>query len=139
VDSPRVERQENHADLAAKYASTRAPVVRTLVRRTLGTDLANGYTTVEHADDLVRLLALSPGDRLLDLGAGRGWPGVHLAEKTGCHLLSTDLTLEAVNWAAESVRAGNLRAEPMTLAADGTTLPFRAGVFNAVVHADVLC
>ena len=136
---PRVERQKNLADLVAKYASTRAPAVRTLVRRTLGTDLADGYTTVAQADELVRLLVLRPGNRLLDLGAGRGWPGVHLAAETDCLLVSTDLTLEAVNWAKDSVRAGNLRAEPMTLAADGTTLPFRAGVFNAVVHADVLC
>lgn len=139
MESPTVERQQNHADLVEKYASERTAPVRTLVRGTLGTDLANGYTTLKQADDLVGLLGLGPGDHLLDLGAGRGWPGIHLAAETGCRLVSTDLTLEAVAWAKENLQQPGLCSKPVTVAADGTALPFRARVFNAVVHADVLC
>lgn len=139
MTSRQFERQENQAELAAEYQQKRSPAVRTLLRSALGTDKANGYTTAEQADDLLRLLALSPGDRLLDLGAGHGWPGVHLAGASHCRLVSTDLTHEAVAAARHHVDASCLSASAPALAADGIALPFRTGVFNAVVHADVLC
>jgi cyclopropane fatty-acyl-phospholipid synthase-like methyltransferase len=34
------------------------------------------------ADTLARELHLSAGDRLLDLGTGRSWPGLYLAESS---------------------------------------------------------
>jgi cyclopropane fatty-acyl-phospholipid synthase-like methyltransferase len=61
------------------------------------------------ADELARALGLSPADRLLDIGTGRGWPGLYLADRTGV----------------------------VVAAASG--LPFRAGTFDAVLHCDVLC
>ena len=47
-----LERQENADELASKYSSPRSPAVNELVRRALGTDLANGYTTLDQADEL---------------------------------------------------------------------------------------
>ncbi|MGA7690338.1 MAG: hypothetical protein WCA29_14035, partial [Jiangellales bacterium] len=38
-----------------------------------------GYTTVAQANGLIARLQLDPQDLLLDLGAGRGWPGVYIA------------------------------------------------------------
>jgi len=43
---------------------------------------ANGYTTIRQADDLAEALDLRPGQRLLDIGPGRGWPGLYLAVST---------------------------------------------------------
>src|SRR5438067_616110 len=65
---------------------------------------ANGYTTVAQADELGRRLELGPGSRLLDLGTGRGWPGLYLAKQTGCSMVGTDMPVEGLAIAAR--RAG---------------------------------
>lgn len=131
--------QANRADLAAQYASAPSPTVRDLLRRALGTELANGYTTAEQADELAEILSLDVGHRLLDLGAGRGWPGAYIAEQSGCRLVSTDLTWEAVAAARHHVARAPVGPRTKLTAANGTALPFRDAVFDGVVHADVLC
>ncbi|TMF03195.1 MAG: hypothetical protein E6I38_13940 [Chloroflexi bacterium] len=45
---------------------------------------ANGFTTLRQADLLADRLGLGPAQRLLDIGCGRGWPGIYLAHKSGC-------------------------------------------------------
>jgi hypothetical protein len=59
------------------------------------------------ADTLASGLGLSAGDRLLDLGTGRGWPGLYLAARTGCRVVLADLPLDGLRVAA--VHAGSLR------------------------------
>lgn len=134
-----IEPQPNREELAAKYTRPRSVAVRAMVRAALGTELANGYTTVEQADELLSLLGLAPRDRLLDLGAGRGWPGGHLASASGCSVASTDLTFEAASLAHRHHVGAGLEDRATALAANGTALPFRDAAFDAVVHADVLC
>src|SRR6059036_3424105 len=70
---------------------------------------ANGYTTHAQADRLLDALALRPGDRLLDLGAGRGWPGLYLARQSGCDVVLTDVPLAALRSAQVRARAERLR------------------------------
>jgi Methyltransferase domain len=89
----------------------------------------DGYTSRAQADDLGAVLDLGVGDRLLDIGAGDGWPGAYLGDRTGCAVVTTDLEVDS------------LRRAPRrpVVAASGRHLPFAAGHFEAVVHADVLC
>lgn len=122
-----------------KYVRFRSPEGRAVARAALGTDLANGYTTKDQAAALAGHLGVGTGDRLLDLGAGRGWPGSFIAETTGCGLVCTDLPMEALSSAQENIGALQLDASATVLVADGRMLPFRDAVFEAVCHADVLC
>jgi hypothetical protein len=63
-----------------RYGNRPSPTTREIERRVIGGDWgANGFTTMAQADTLARELGLSVGDRLLDLGSGRGWPGLYLA------------------------------------------------------------
>jgi hypothetical protein len=55
---------------------------------------APGDPAPEGLIGLARELHLSAADRLLDLGSGRGWPGLYLAARTGCAVVLTDLPLE---------------------------------------------
>jgi hypothetical protein len=67
-------------------------VAAEIERLVIGADYgADGYTTLAQADELARRLALRPGARLLELGSGSGWPGLHLAKTSGCAVVLTDL------------------------------------------------
>ena len=46
-----------------------------------------------------------PGVLLLDVGAGRGWPGSLLAQSSGCRLTCTDVPVSGL-MAAKSILAG---------------------------------
>jgi cyclopropane fatty-acyl-phospholipid synthase-like methyltransferase len=106
----------------------------------LGADYGgDGYTTVGQACELARRLGLRPGLRLLDLGSGRGWPGIYLAKTSGCQAVLTDLPPEGLRVAAARAARERIAGRCAIAAADGRQLPFAAGTFDAVTHADVLC
>jgi len=123
-----------------RYGITSAAVAREIERRVIGGDWgANGYTTMAQADQLASGLALSAGDRLLDVGTGRGWPGLYLAARSGCRVVLADLPLEGLRVAASRARAEGLAARAGVLVAAASALPFQAGSFDAIIHTDVLC
>ena len=103
-------------------------------RAVLGHEVGlNGYTTVHQAEALHDWLALSSNARLLDVGAGDGWPGSHLAASSGCRLVAADVPVDSLRAAKRHIgQAG-------AVSADGRELPFFPGSFDAVVHADAFC
>jgi hypothetical protein len=108
-----------------RYAVPTAEVAAEIERRVIGAAWgANGYTTVEQADELARRLDLRPGRTLLDVGTGRGWPGLYLAAKTGCNLVGTDMPLDALAAAAGRTRAERLDDRVGLIAAAGADQPF---------------
>jgi cyclopropane fatty-acyl-phospholipid synthase-like methyltransferase len=123
-----------------RYATPVEPIAGEIEAQVLGATWgANGYTTVDEADELARRLALGPGVHLLDVGTGRGWPGVYFATRYGCSVVGTDLPLEALVVASARTAAEGIGAGFVAVAAAGAHLPFPAGSFDAVVHTDVLC
>jgi len=65
-------------------------------------------------DLLCRKLALSPADRLLEIGTGWGSLALHAAERFGAHVTSTTISREQLRGAAERVERAGL-AERITL------------------------
>ena len=123
-----------------RYRNTPSLLARQIEQRVIGGDWgANGFTTMAQADTLARELRLSAGDLLLDLGTGRGWPGLYLAARTGCRVVLTDLPLEGLRVAAGRTSSEGLAARAGVVASAASALPFRAGSFDAVIHTDVLC
>ncbi len=98
---------------------------------------ATSYTTRREADDIARRLGLSRTDRLLDVGAGAGWPSVYLALATGCEAVLVDVPPEGLAAAKRRIGAESVRA--VVVMADGGTLPFRDSSFTAAVSSDALC
>ena len=123
-----------------EYAVPLTDVARQVELEVLGSiNGANGYTTVDQANQLIQQLDLGPSCRLLELGSGRGWPGSYLAEQSGCRAVLTDVPVNALKQAAATVEQRNLGARCSFVAADGRALPFKTHSFDRIVHTDVLC
>ena len=105
-------RQEQQAKdrFSERYREERVDVVRTIEHTVIGGDWgANGYTTIAQADQLGALLNLRQGSLLLDVGAGRGWPGLYLATTTGCSVVLTDVPMEGLSVARRTQPTGRAR------------------------------
>lgn len=100
---------------------------------------ANGYTTQDQADLVGRRLELGPGDLLLDVGTGCGWPAIHLAVTTGCRAVATDVPFEGLVRARRRADHDDLLDRVDVVAATGQQPPFRDGAFDAICSTDVLC
>ena len=108
-------------------------------REVIGANVgASGYTTVAQADALIRKLGLQTGTRLLDIGAGRGWPGLYLARQAGCDVILTDIPAPGLAAAAGRAREQGLANRSSAVRAAAEHLPFQPGTFNAIVHTDTL-
>ena len=101
-------RQDNLDYFSGKYSETRSRAARQVERKALGHEVGlNGYTTLDQAQALCDLLPLTSTSVLLDVGAGRGWPGSHVARSSGCRLISTDVPWNALREArAEALADG---------------------------------
>jgi SAM-dependent methyltransferase len=122
------------------YTISRSDLMRAIARQACGCDFgALSWTTRGQADEIGRMLALGPGRRLLDVGAGSGWPGLYLAKASGCDVALTDLPLAGLRMAADQARRDPPPGRSWLAVADGARLPFGDAAFDALSHGDVLC
>lgn len=124
----------------AAYATGQSPVMRTVERSVCGCDYgATSWTTANEALCIGALLALGPGLRLLEIGAGSGWPALYLAKTSGCDVALIDLPIGGLRIAAQRAIADHLTGACWVAVANGASLPFGAFTFDAISHSDVLC
>jgi hypothetical protein len=132
--------KEANARFSQRYGEARGDVIRAIELAVIGGDWgANGYTTITQADQLAAMLELGTGSLILDMGAGRGWPGLYLAATTGCSVAMTDVPVEGLVSARERGQHEGLADRTWPVNASARDLPFPAQTFGAVVHTDVLC
>jgi len=125
---------------STRYRLGQAALVKDIERTVCGCDYGGtSWTTRQEAETVGRLLDLGPGRRLLEVGAGSGWPGLYLAQRSGCDIALTDLPLEGLQAARQRAAADDLPGACWTAVADGGALPFQSGWFDAIDHSDVLC
>lgn len=125
---------------AKRYGLTGTAAEMATEFETLGSDYkANGYTTMQQADLLGDLLELQPGKLLVDLGAGCGWPGLHMANTAGCAVISIDPVTEGCATARERMTSDGLASPSAAIRGDARLIPIRPASVDAVVHTDLLC
>ena len=125
---------------AERYRLGQAPIMLEVERAFCGCDYGGtSWTTRAEAERLGPLLALGPGKRLLDVGAGSAWPGLYLARVTGCDATLVDVPLQGICTAARRAESERLAGACWLAVADGAMLPFRPSQFDAVSHSDLLC
>jgi ubiquinone/menaquinone biosynthesis C-methylase UbiE len=134
-----VSREDVAKWFAETYARMDTAVHRAVQREVFGADSwVRGYTTPAQADLLAERLALRPGLRVLDVGAGLGWPSLYLAQRTGCETVLTDVPEPGLRSALIRAERLGLSRRPLLARASGTHLPFSPRSFDAVVHTDAL-
>ena len=71
--------------------------MRAIERRVCGCNYGgSSWTTRAESDSMASILGLAPGVRLLDIGAGVGWPGIYLSDSTGCDVTLADMSPEGL-------------------------------------------
>ncbi len=122
------------------YPRAQLPIMLSIERAVCGCDYGgNSWTTRDEAQRIAALLDLRPGLRLLEVGAGAGWPGLYLAKISGCDIALVDLPFTGLRIAAERAVKDCTSGACWIAGADAAALPFRGGSFDAVSHSDVLC
>ena len=125
---------------AQSYRRGQTAVMQRIERAACGCDYGGtSWATRQEAEDVCEMLALRPGHRLLEVGAGSGWPALYLADRTGCDVALVDLPLDGLRIAGERAAADRLAGACWLAVADGAALPFAGESFDAVTHSDVLC
>ena len=132
--------REVEAWFRERYGRAQTDAAQVLERIVIGGDFgANGYTTLAQADLIAERLHLRERDRLLDVGSGQGWPGLYLAKASRCSVVLTDLPEEGLRTARRRAGSEGIDERVTAVVASARRLPFAHGIFDAVVHTDVLC
>lgn len=114
--------------------------MQAIERQVCGCDFGgNSWTTQDQADSLIPILRLDSSTKLIDLGAGTGWPGLYLSQKTGCAVTLVDLPEIGLKIAKQRAEADGISKRVSTVVADAADLPFPNESFDAISHSDLLC
>jgi ubiquinone/menaquinone biosynthesis C-methylase UbiE len=87
---------------------------------------------------LAETCGIGVGDRVLDLGCGKGTTAIYLARKYGCDVTGIDLSDELVAQAISLARRARVSHRTRFQVTDAHSLPFPDGEFDAVVSQAVL-
>ena len=121
---------EEHAlsePFARSYRHGQSVVMRTIEGAVFGRDDGGtSWATRGEAEDIGEMLALRPGKRLLEVGAGCGWPGLYLAGRSGCDVVLVDIPIEGLRIAAARAARDDRRAKELGPPSVETETGYRA-------------
>jgi SAM-dependent methyltransferase len=127
-------------DFETRHKHHAHPAMRALEQDVLGCDYGGtSWTTRVQADEIPSRLQLREDTRLLEIGAGTGWPGVYTAGQSGCNLTMLDLPVSSLKQANIRAASEGLEHTSSSVAGSGAQLPFSDAAFDAIQHSDVLC
>jgi len=80
----------------------------------------DGYVTVTDLHNCVKYLNTKPGEKIVDLGCGRGGPGMWVAQALGVNYLGLDIAEIGVEWGRERINDFGLKGKAEFQVADIT-------------------
>jgi ubiquinone/menaquinone biosynthesis C-methylase UbiE len=137
TDSPRA---PSAADFDEAFSAPASPGIRR-VWELAEPDLAPqlepfSFVSVSLLRYVVQALSLSPGQALVDLGCGRGGPGLWLAREAGVSLVGVDFSQVAIDQAAHRAALFGLSGRAQFVVGDLTRTGLPAGNADAAVSID---
>ena len=131
------ERQLNHS-FDEQYLHVLSPVMMEIEAESHDTDYGTvSWSTHSQVDEMAAHLDLASGRRLLDIGAGAGWPGLHIGLMSGCHVTLIDFPINGLKIGLDRAVKDGVNAAATV--ADAVRLPFGSATFDGIIHSDVLC
>jgi SAM-dependent methyltransferase len=123
------------------YGNYETDVYRDVRVETYGEDLGQtSWVTKKESDEIPRLLGVTAGCKVFEIGCGSGRYALRLAEKHRCHVLGVDVNSFGIANANELAREGNLSGLVKFKECDvSEKLPLADEEFDAVFANDVLC
>lgn len=109
--------QQNMKNLFEKlYKKPKSESFRDIFREVYGKEYPeeanpDGFVSNTDLQNIVDHLNVGPGDRIIDLGCGRGGPGLWIARKTEAIYLGIDLSESAVNQAIERAKTFGIKSD----------------------------
>ncbi len=105
--------------------------------RVFGRNFAqHGFSDMAQVDRLIEVLALAPGNRVLELGCGNGAMAAYISNATGAHITGIDFIPEAIRQA--QVRTQGKKDRLAFEVGDIGHLAFAPGSFDALIAVDTL-
>jgi ubiquinone/menaquinone biosynthesis C-methylase UbiE len=98
----------------------------------------DGYVTRSELRAMADALCVSPGQRIADLGCGRGGPGQWIAATTRTALVGVDFSEVAVEHARARARSSALGASVLSKTASFDATGFDAASIDGVISIDVI-
>jgi ubiquinone/menaquinone biosynthesis C-methylase UbiE len=80
-----------------------------------------------------------PGMKVLDVGCGVGGPALNIAEYSGCHVTGVNIVEGQVQIARERAAKRGLSDRTQFQVADGMSMPFPDGLFDAIYIFEAGC
>jgi len=84
-------------------------------------------------EELLRLAALAPGQKVLDIGCGVGTTAIEMAKRVHVDVIAADISPDMRDRAIANVETAGVREQVSVEAADICALPYADGQFDRVV------
>ncbi len=123
------------------YGKYEVDLYREIRLETYGEDLGQtSWVTTEESSEIPKLLELSPGQQVLEIGCGSGRYALRVAEEVGCRIVGLDINPHGIHTANELAQKKNLNSLVRFDECDvSRKLPFEDETFDAAFSNDVFC
>lgn len=98
----------------------------------------SSYITLTELRRIARDLRVGPGDTFVDLGCGRGGPGLWVARETGADVVGIDLAPMAVEYSTQTAAEFGLSARASYQVSDFCSTSIPSGSLSGAMSVDVL-
>jgi len=125
------------------YRKSKSESLRDIFREAYGSDYPeeanpDGFVSNTDLQNIVDHLNVGSGDRIIDIGCGRGGPGLWIARKTGATYLGIDLSENAVKQANERAKAFGIKGNVRFESGDICSLNIPDNSFNGAISIDAV-
>lgn len=99
---------------------------------------SNSFVTKTDLQNFVRFLKVEPNEMIIDVGCGRGGPGMWIARETGANYFGYDLSEVGIEIASSRAKDFGLEGKVQFKVGDICATAFPDNYFDAAISIDVL-